>query len=185
MEKQVVFQTERLIIRRWTLDDLPRLFEMYSHPDITRYMPDLHLEKIEEMEERMPRLLGTYAKYGPGYGAWAAERIDDQQVVGLVILKALPDRNNALTQDIEVGWHLARDSWNQGYATEMGQGALHHGFTTQGLTEIFAIALEENIRSIAVMKRLGMKEVGMTSAYYEGDPGMLYHLKRDDFLLEG
>lgn len=149
---------------------------MYSDPEVTRHLGALHVTRIEEVEARHPHLISTSTRYGPGYGVWAAERLDSGQVVGVVLLKPLPGLDGALTEDIEVGWHLARDSWGKGYATEMGAAALTHGFEAQRLDHIHALAKPGNAASLAVMRRLGMARMGSNRAYYGGMSGAVYQI---------
>jgi RimJ/RimL family protein N-acetyltransferase len=57
---------------------------------------------------------------------------------------------------VEIGWRLARSAWGQGYATEAARAALAHGFDTLELPEILAVTTATNLRSQAVMRRIGM-----------------------------
>jgi RimJ/RimL family protein N-acetyltransferase len=57
---------------------------------------------------------------------------------------------------MEIGWRLAREYWGQGYATEAATSWLEHGFTTMGLPRVISITDTPNLRSIGVMRRLGM-----------------------------
>jgi len=66
---------------------------------------------------------------------------------------------------VEVGWRLARAAWGHGYATEAATIALEYGFATAGLSEILAVTAETNLRSQAVMRRIGMTT----------DPGEDFH----------
>ena len=178
-----VFETERLFARRWEAEDAPDLFAIYSNTEVTRFLGDAGVSTMEEIHERLPRIMGTYARYGPGYGVWAAVRKADGLIVGTVLLKALPGPDQAiLTEDIEVGWHLRRDVWGMGYATEMGEGALRHGFEHQGLTLIHAVVEPGNQGSSAVAERLGMVLQGRTSAYYGGEIADHYALGRDTWM---
>lgn len=168
-----VFETERLHIRRWVESDAPRVLEIYRDPEVTEHLPECSVSSLPEAEVLLRRRLNSYTRYGAGYGIWAAETKETRRLVGTVMLKQLPEETGALTADVEVGWHLARDCWGQGYATEMARGALAHGFQRQRETVIFAVTEEENHRSLAVMKRLGMEHRGQTSAYY-GQECVLY-----------
>lgn len=177
-----VFETERLIARRWVPEDAPDLFAIYSHPEVTRFLTGTRVSTMEEIHDRLPRILGTYERYGPGFGVWAAVRKEDDLVLGMVLLKALPGPDEAiLTDDIEVGWHLRREVWGMGYATEMGAGALRHGFERQGLREIHAVVDPGNVASVAVAERLKMTLRGRTEAYYGGEPVDHFTLKREDW----
>ena len=90
------------------------------------------------------------------------------------MLKHLPGLADALTHDVEVGWHLGADSWGQGYATEMAATVMEHGFHAQNLTQIYAIANPDNLPSFSVMKRLGMTIIGPNQLYYGGEPATVY-----------
>ncbi|MDQ8046871.1 MAG: GNAT family N-acetyltransferase, partial [Patulibacter sp.] len=57
---------------------------------------------------------------------------------------------------VEVGWRLARWAWGRGYATEAAHAAVAFGFDDAGLEEIVSFTAEQNLRSRAVMERLGM-----------------------------
>ena len=58
--------------------------------------------------------------------------------------------------DVEVAWRLAYEHWGRGYASEAATGWLDHGFGTLGLPRVIAITDPPNLRSLAVMRRLGM-----------------------------
>ena len=57
---------------------------------------------------------------------------------------------------VELGWRLARPAWGHGYATEAALAALEYGFDIVGLPEIVAVTMAGNLRSQAVMRRIGM-----------------------------
>ena len=180
-----VYRTERLTIRPWCHADRLRFLEMYSNPEVTRFIPSLQVGDETEALENIQALTTQNGSYPSGYGIWAAERRDSHLVVGTVMLKFLPGLKQVLTDDPEVGWHLARDSWGKGYATEMSQGAVDYGFNVRGLNVIYAIADAENTASLNVMKRLGMRYVGPNTTYYDGDERLVYRLDRTERLLDG
>jgi ribosomal-protein-alanine N-acetyltransferase len=60
------------------------------------------------------------------------------------------------TPAMEVGWRLARSAWGHGYATEAARAALQFAFTEAGLRQVIAMTTPANVRSQAVMRRLGM-----------------------------
>ena len=57
---------------------------------------------------------------------------------------------------IEIGWRLARPAWGRGYATEAALAAMDYGFGVMGRPEIVAVTMARNLRSQAVMRRIGM-----------------------------
>ncbi len=70
----------------------------------------------------------------------------------------------------EIGWRLAREAWGQGYATEAASAALNDLFTRVGLVEVLAYTAADNVRSQAVMGRLGLRrDLSLDfTAEYEG-----------------
>jgi RimJ/RimL family protein N-acetyltransferase len=90
-----------------------------------------------------------------GFGLWAVEVLESDEFVGFAGL-AVPSFEAHFTPAVEVGWRLARYSWGNGYATEAGRAALAFGFRQVGLEEIVSFTSVRNVRSRAVMERLGM-----------------------------
>ena len=156
-----IFTTERLRARRWTPDDADAAFAMYSDPEVMRWLGDGHARPVPSVEV-MRRALESRAEQDHGlYGMWALGRIDDEVVVGSVILAPLEQRG----PDIEIGWHLARAHWGHGYATEGAGALLRYGFDVLALPRIIAVVYPQNSRSIAVCERIGMRHEGTMRAY--------------------
>jgi RimJ/RimL family protein N-acetyltransferase len=89
----------------------------------------------------------------PGTGWWIVLDRDRTEAVGDVILQPVPRP----TGEIEVGWHLARDHWGRGYATEGAQRLIEYAFGSMGLDLLVADIAPHNTGSIAVAERLGMR----------------------------
>ena len=90
-----------------------------------------------------------------GWGFWAVEVVGGAPFIGMVGLHRaraeLP-----FAPAVEVEWRLHPDHWGHGYATEAAAASLHYGFTTGGLNDIVAFTAAVNLRSQAVMERIGM-----------------------------
>ena len=161
----VKFETKRLIVRTWEEEDAPAGFDMYSRPEVMRFLGNSKpTESEEKMLESIRRINEHYGADGHRYGSWPLIRKEDGALVGAVLLKNLPN-----SEKIEVGWHLNPKYWGNGYATEAGRAAIEYGFKEQGLDVIYAVVFPENGASIRVTQRLGMKPIGRTSDYYESE----------------
>jgi RimJ/RimL family protein N-acetyltransferase len=90
-----------------------------------------------------------------GYGLWAVERVEDHAFLGFVGLSS-PAWEADFTPAVEIGWRLGREAWGHGYATEAARAALTFGFGALALGEILSWTVPANVRSRAVMERLGM-----------------------------
>ena len=92
---------------------------------------------------------------------------------------------------VEVGWRLAKEHWGNGYATEAAKAALSYGFETLELAQIVAFTAVPNLRSQAVMLRLGMANTGnnfLHPAITHGHPlqeHVLYAIARQQMNVEG
>jgi RimJ/RimL family protein N-acetyltransferase len=159
----VIFETERLVARDWTLGDTDAAYEIYRDPEVVRYLGSVPapVESRDAMRERVERwIAGNDALRGTGYGFWALAT-HDGTLVGATLLKPLPDAT-----EVEVGWHLGRAHWGNGYATEGARGAVAHGFDDVGLDVVYAVVVKDNEPSLAVARRLGMTYEGSTDRYY-------------------
>lgn len=72
---------------------------------------------------------------------------------------------------LEIGWALRRERWGQGYATEIGRAGLDLAFGALGARAVVSCTARHNVRSRAVMARLGMPYAGeiRTRGTVEGD----------------
>jgi RimJ/RimL family protein N-acetyltransferase len=143
--------TERLLLRRWRPADKEPFARLNSDPVVMEYFPsaldraesDAFADRIEE---------GFDAR---GYGLWAVEIPGEADFIGFVGL-ALHDFPAHFTPAVEIGWRLARDYWGSGFATEAARTPIADGFERVGLGEIVSFTTAINVRSVAVMERLGM-----------------------------
>lgn len=169
----VKFETERLLIREFTLEDVPDCFLIYSRPEVQQFLKNVPVQSHEEMQQRLEPVINR--DRGQPYGVWAAVHKVDGRVIGSCILKPLPGDSR-----VEVGWHYHPDYWGQGFASEGGRGALKYGFETRGLDEVFAILLPGNERSRNVAKRIGMTFVETTRQFHDLDLE-LHRISREEY----
>lgn len=143
-------RTERLLLRGWRDADLDDWAAMNADPQVREFFPDL-LSR-ERSAESMARFQADLVRRG--YGWWALEVRATGEFVGMTGLDPV-DEGLPFT-GVEIGWRLARSGWGHGYATEAARAVLAYGFDTLGLPEVVAETTATNLRSQAVMRRLGM-----------------------------
>lgn len=166
----IMLTSERLVIRDWSPADVDRVYEIYSRPEVARFLPSSGLPMIDPQQatDRVAAWRQRNAEYPGRYGIWAIERCDDGLVVGAVLLKLLPGREEGVvTGDVEVGWHLHPDEWGNGYATEAARAVVERELS-RGTEVIHAVVLPGNDASMAVARRLGMTHVGRRTTWYGG-----------------
>jgi RimJ/RimL family protein N-acetyltransferase len=147
--------TDRLILRQWRDADRDTFFAMNADPMVMKYFPDT-LDRAQS-----DSLLGRFsvAIEDRGWGFWAVELKSNRDLIGFVGLN-IPTAPLPFAPCVEVGWRLRPSYWGAGLATEAARASLIFGFEVLGLTKIVSFTSLGNTPSIAVMKRLGMKEVG-------------------------
>ena len=171
------FETERLIARPWCLADAEAAFAMYGDPEVVRYIGSAPEPDPAAMRAKLALIIERTRRLPPGQGSFPCFARDDGRLVGSALIKPLPDAQDRPSGDVEIGWHLLRREWGNGYATEMGRALLAHGFGELGLERLHAVVEPPNLASQAVARRLGMLEQGCTTRYYGGIE--LVHFTRD------
>ena len=147
----IEFNTQRLGFRVWHDRHRAPLAAMNSDPEVMRYFPALMTSEQtnagvdawrEQFQER-------------GWSNWAVELLDTEEFIGFIGL-SVPKRQLPFTPCVEIGWRLKHSAWGYGYATEGAKACLRVGFEQLGLAEIVSFTALINLRSIAVMQRIGM-----------------------------
>ncbi len=165
-----VIETERLYARPWCLDsDIEAVIGIYSHPEVVRFIGNQRIKTREQAQAYLQFRIEKTQESGGIYGSWALVERRSGAVIGCILLKVLPGKNHVPTEHIEVGWHLAREAWGQGFATEAARAMVHRALHVLGLRRVVAVAEPANLGSIAVMQRLGMKHVQRCSDFYDGE----------------
>jgi len=169
--KELWLETDRLIIREWQPAQdaaAAAAIAIYGDPRVTRWLGDNSLDATRQaVQARLTRYRDRAAAF-PGLGCWAVTRRKTAGLVGNLLLMPLPDRDNAPSGDIEIGWHFCPASWGHGYATEAAHAVMTYGFSTLALPALYVVTLPDNHRSMRVMQRLGMQDFGFSEAYYGG-----------------
>ncbi|WP_456843777.1 GNAT family N-acetyltransferase [Cellulomonas sp. P5_C6] len=180
-------RTERLILRRWRQEDREPFAELNADPEVMRYFPaTLSRAESDAMADRIDQRMREN-----GWGLWALEVTAGEHAgrfAGFTGL-ARPVWDMSLT---EVGWRLPRWAWGYGYATEAAREAVRVGFEEFGLDEIASFTVPTNLRSQAVMRRLGMTRDPADDFDWptiaEGHPlrrTVYYRLRRQDWVSSG
>jgi RimJ/RimL family protein N-acetyltransferase len=143
--------TQDLRLRQWRASDHTPFAAMNADSEVMRHFPRL----LTRDESDASIALWHEHLQSQGWGNWAVELMTTGEFIGFVGL-SVPRRALPFMPCVEVGWRLARAHWGRGWATQAAQAALQVGFDHLGLTEIVSFTALPNLRSRAVMERIGM-----------------------------
>ncbi len=152
-----VLSTPRIRLRPWTDADRAPFAAMTSNPEVMRHFPTLLTRG--QSDAWIDRAMRKMADLGWGFWAldYLAPEASTPQFAGFTGLNT-PEPELPIGPCVEVGWRLSPAFWGLGLASEAARLALRAGFETLGLQEIVAVTTLRNLKSQAVMKRLGMQE---------------------------
>lgn len=154
--RRPVLHTPRILLEPMTTEHLPLLVELDADAEVLRYIlgraRDLH-----EVHEFWGPICADTAADAVGLGWWIGRRKRDGEFLGWWDLS--PDRPVPTdpSRAAEAGWRLARRHWREGYASEGAAAVFDHGFSTVGLSTVWAETMAVNEPSRGVMSRLGMR----------------------------
>lgn len=167
-----MYETPRLILREYTMNDLNFLMSMTSDPETMRYIGDGSTLDEAQTKERLERYMSRYSA-GEGLGLRLAIRKEDGVPVGHAGL--IPQIIEG-TPETEVGYWISSDFRGQGYASEAAIGCLDYGFNELGKRRLVSIIKFENLASIGVARKNGMSyEKAVT---FSGQHAALYAIEK-------
>jgi [ribosomal protein S5]-alanine N-acetyltransferase len=149
-----VLESERILLRRLSIDDLDDVFEYGSDPGVTPFVIfETHKTKddslffikfaSDEFEKRKSII-------------WAIELKAENKMIGTIDLR----NYNSVHQCGEIGYVIGREYWSKGLVTEAMKAVIHYGFDELQLNRIEAHCEHENTGSWRVMEKCGMKYEG-------------------------
>lgn len=152
----VLLETERLVLRRFTTQDVDLLVALDADPAVVRYVTGGAATPREEVErEWLPAFLARYER-GDGYGFWAAEEKPTRAFVGWFHLRPA---EGAAGDEPELGYRLVRAAWGRGLASEGARALVEYAFADLGARRVVAEGMAVHGASRRVMENAGLRLV--------------------------
>jgi RimJ/RimL family protein N-acetyltransferase len=162
----LILRTSRLVLRQWRPTDRITFAALNADPEVAWDLGG-PLSRAQS-DAKLDRYIAAFERHG--FGRWA---IEDPRgfVMGYAGLMPAP-AEHPLGPHVEIGWRLARSAWGLGYATEAARAALDDALQRLGLAEVLSYTASDNLRSQAVMARLGLRRDSSRdfSGIYQGVP---------------
>lgn len=144
-------QTERLNIRLYRADEKQRVIDLFTDAEVMRHVDNGVFSK-DVAESLWTKLIENFYPSGITtiYGVFAK---DDERYIGHCSIRPRPEK----LEEWEIGYILKKDAWGKGFATEIASRLIQFGFNELKLTEIAATIDEENLDSVKVAEKVGMR----------------------------
>ena len=173
-----ILETERLILRKFTLDDAPFMLELLNSPTWLRFIGDRNVHTLAEAENYLKNgTLKSYAENGFGfYAVIEKSEISNQEPIGLCGLvkrETLPD--------IDIGFAFLPDLIGKGYGYEAASATLDYALNVLKIKRLVAIVNADNEKSIGLVKKIGMTFERMITHGSEEKELMLFGVERKTF----
>jgi ribosomal-protein-alanine N-acetyltransferase len=166
-----ILSTPRLILREFTADDADALALVVSDPETMKHYP-APMDRTG-VEAWIARNMRRYVEHG--HGLWAMVLKPTGEMIGDCGLTVQDvDGKN----EIEIGYHVRRDHWGQGLATEAARACRDFGFARLPVERLVSIIRPENLPSRRVAEKNGM--VLWKEIIKAGLPQVVYSITRSD-----
>jgi RimJ/RimL family protein N-acetyltransferase len=160
-----VLVTERLVLRRFTPDDVDAVLALDGDPAVMRFIDSRIKSRAEIETEVLPRFLAAYQRYRD-YGCFAADTRDGGEFIGWFGMRPVVPSAQWMEQWADapepartaaLGYRLRRSAWGRGYATEGARALVCRAFAELGVEEIVATTMAVNAGSRAVLEKAGLR----------------------------
>ena len=156
-------RSDRLVLREITVADLPVLERIFADPLCMRYYPSV--KDAAATRDFFDRLaFRSYEKNG--FGLWA---VIDRASGALLGDCGITLQDTSRGMEPELGYHLWRDYWGKGYATEAATACRDHAFSVMGLSRLVSIVSLENLSSQRVAGRVHQRREIFSKQNAAGD----------------
>lgn len=165
-------ETERLVLRLFTPDDVHAMYDLGSDPEVIRYAEAAPVRDLREAREKLEAgPLADYAKYG--YGRFAVEYRETGRVIGFCGIKYIPEIGLP-----EIGYRFLKPYWGRGLGTEAARVCVDFARDDLKIRKLVALIMPENIASIRVAEKLGMRRGPLITIY--GVEALQFELPLDE-----
>jgi RimJ/RimL family protein N-acetyltransferase len=158
--------TERLLIRQFDPEvDVEAAVSVYCDAEVMRYVTGGPLSDEEAVRGALEKYVRAQQEYG--FSSWAVVERETGRVIGDVGFGIFEPTN-----EVELGYTLAREFWGRGYATEAAGSCLSAGLAHLDVPRIIAVVDAENQASLRVAEHVGMASVKTIAVHHR--PHLLF-----------
>ena len=139
----IIFTTDRLIIRQLTLENFVDFYTMQSNPKVMQYVKSPL--NYDETKAELVKFIGYYSDPSKFYNIWAVTRVENNQFVG--ICGVYQNQQS----DYEIAYRLTESAWGNRYGGEIAVSLIYHSLSKLNLQQLVAYVYAENIPSVKIL----------------------------------
>jgi len=152
----IKLETDRLILRRFTVDDAESVFNNWASDDeVTKYLTWSTHQSIDVSREYMDFCVRGYADLS--FYQWGIVLKGTEELIGTISVVEVID----VIDSLELGWVIGRKYWGNGYTAEAAVKIIDYLFDRVGANRIWAGHDVNSPNSGRVMQKIGMKYEGI------------------------
>ncbi|QMW13480.1 GNAT family N-acetyltransferase [Pseudoalteromonas sp. MT33b] len=152
-----IARTTRLSFRLMDENDAELLYELDNDPQVMKYLTRGKVSTMQTIKNTFIPRLNAFRNEQKGWGLWQVSVTDNNMFIGWVLVRPMGFFDKPDYSDLEIGWRFKRVSWGQGYASEAALSVALAVSQHPEVKTLSATALKDNLASISVMKKLGLK----------------------------
>ena len=154
-----IARTARLSFRLMDENDAELLYELDNDPEVMKHLTRGKVSTMQGIKEVFIPRLNAYRNEQKGWGLWQVNIIESNEFIGWVLVRPMGFFEQPDFSDLEIGWRFKKMSWGKGYASEAALAIAKAVSEPEEVKSLSATALKDNLGSIKVMEKLGLKFV--------------------------
>lgn len=146
-----VVETERLNLRKLSVEDAAVILELVNEPSFLRFIGDRGVRTLEDARQYILKgPVDSYERFG--FGLWLVELKGSNVPIGMCGLVKRP-----ILEDVDVGFAFFPRYWSQGYAYESASAVIDYALKVLGMKRLVAVVNPDNVRSLRLLEKMGLR----------------------------
>lgn len=170
--------TPRLLLRRWSDDDLVPMADINADPRVMHWIDDGSVRDLDHTADAIEQWEEEWDE--EGFGLFAVELLASGELAGFVGL-SVPEFLPEVLPAVAISWRLGSPFWGQGYASEAAQATLEFALQDRGLDRVISITRAGDDASENVIRKLGMTPERETTHPVYGYPLRVHAIDLTEF----
>lgn len=148
----MMIETERLLLRQYTMEDFDALYDMMSDSETMRHYPAPF--DVDRTKKWISWNMDNYEKYG--FGLWAIVLKRTKEFIGDCGITLQNIDGEMLP---EIGYHIYKKYWRQGFAKEAARAVRDWGFQNTPYDTVYSYMKHTNVASCSTAIAIGMRKI--------------------------